>query len=109
MGDDLKDSLDEIDTDGSGRIDHTEFIAATITSKQYFKREVLWGAFRTFDKDGDGFITKAELKIMLQDEDTRITDRQIEQMVQEFDLDGDGNISWDEFSMMMIDEKNVSQ
>ena len=36
--------------------------------KQYLKKEVLWSAFRVFDKDGDGRITKQELAAILKEQ-----------------------------------------
>jgi calcium-dependent protein kinase len=95
---DLDALLRNIDSDGSGQIDFSEFIAATLTQKQYLKREVMWAAFRTFDLDGDGSITKAELKQVI---DSTMTDEDITAMISEVDLDGDGTIGFDEFCEMM--------
>jgi calcium-dependent protein kinase len=95
---DLDALLRNIDSDGSGQIDFSEFIAATLTQKQYLKREVMWAAFRTFDLDGDGHITKAELKQVI---DSTMTDEDITAMISEVDLDGDGTIGFDEFCEMM--------
>merc|ERR1719350_1941233 len=61
----LEDLLKHIDSDGSGAIDYSEFIAATIDRKTYMKRSVLWSAFQTFDSDGDGKITRDELMQVL--------------------------------------------
>merc|ERR1712166_788326 len=94
---DLEEIMKQVDSDGSGNIDYTEFIAATITSKQYAKREVMWAAFRTFDSDGDGMITKDELKVVLSDADDDVLSR----MIAEVDLNGDGTIDFDEFCDMM--------
>ncbi|CAE8595997.1 unnamed protein product [Polarella glacialis] len=96
--DDMIDILRNLDTDGSGNIDYTEFIAATLTKKQYLKREVMWAAFRVFDKDGDGTITKQELATILKEEGNM---SYVENMVKEVDLNGDGEISFDEFCAML--------
>jgi len=100
---DLQQTLKSLDTDGSGTIDYTEFIAATITTHQYLKREVLWSAFRAFDKDGDGQITREELRLMLGSTDNEV-EAQVAQMMKECDLDGSGGISWEEFIKMMEKE-----
>ncbi|CAJ1369303.1 unnamed protein product [Effrenium voratum] len=88
--------------DGSGRIDYTEFIAATLSQKQYLQKEVLWSAFRVFDKDGTGKITKQELGAILKEQ---ADGEAIRDMVSEVDLGGDGEISFDEFVTLM--EKGV--
>jgi len=102
---DLQTTLKALDTDGSGSVDYTEFIAATLSTQQYLKKEVLWSAFRTFDKDGDGKISKGELRSMVGGTDDKEgssgLEKQIEQMMKECDLDGDGEISWAEFYKMM--------
>jgi len=57
--------LDGIDTDQSGTINYTEFIAATMERNLYLKEEKLWSCFKMFDKDGSGKISAAELKDVL--------------------------------------------
>jgi len=95
--DDLQEIMRDLDTDGSGSIDYTEFIAATIEHRQYYTDEVLWAAFRTFDRDGDGQITREELRQVLGDNQEEL----IQSMIESDDVDGDGNISFDEFSQLM--------
>ncbi|CAE7257976.1 CPK2 [Symbiodinium sp. CCMP2592] len=55
------DILQAIDCNGSGSLDYTEFLAATLDQKVYMQRDVCWAAFRIFDLDGDGKITREEL------------------------------------------------
>lgn len=92
----------DIDSDGSGEIDWTEFIAAALDRKQYNKKEVLWSAFRRFDLDGDGFISKAELtKVMECQSGHHLSDKRLQDLMAEADEDGDGQISFEEFMHMM--------
>eukprot|EP00439_Symbiodinium_sp_Y106_P003873 s4241_g1.t1 len=98
LPDDIVQIVKNLDTDGSGNIDYTEFMAATLTKKQYLRREVMWAAFRVFDTNGDGVITKDELAKILKEEDNM---SYIEKMVQDVDLDSNGEISFDEFCKMM--------
>jgi calcium-dependent protein kinase len=46
--------MESIDTDGSGTIAYTEFIAATLDKSVYLKEEKLFQAFRMFDIDNSG-------------------------------------------------------
>mmetsp|Transcript_168031 Transcript_168031/g.297702 ORF Transcript_168031/g.297702 Transcript_168031/m.297702 type:complete len:499 (+) Transcript_168031:99-1595(+) len=111
LPEDLEESLRLIDTDGSGVIDYTEFIAATMSTKQYLKEEVVWSAFRTFDKDGDGKITRAELMSILKDDalTQEQLEGQIDQMMKEVDLNNDGSISYHEFLTMMQKDAGVGR
>ena len=49
------------DTDNSGSIDYTEFIAATLDAQTYLRDDYLRTAFDMFDKDGSGKIDKNEI------------------------------------------------
>jgi len=62
---DLQQILQDVDSDGSGVIHYTEFLAAALDKCVYAETDVCWAAFRVFDIDGDGVITKEELKQVL--------------------------------------------
>ena len=52
-------------------------------------------AFRVFDKDGDGFVSYPELKIVLKSLGEKLTDEEVAAMVKEADLNNDGRISYE--------------
>ena len=54
-------------------------------------------AFEFYDKDGDGYITKAEIGKLSKS----LTKEQIDKVFTRFDADGDGRISYAEFRKMM--------
>jgi calmodulin len=60
-------------------------------------------AFKVFDKDGNGFISAADLRRVLTNLGEKITDEEVEDMVREADTDGDGRINYEEFVKMMSD------
>jgi len=95
---DLGSILKALDTDGSGNIDYTEFIAASITQKQYSQKAVLWAAFRRFDLDGNGLISEKEMAAMIQDD---ASFKVAKELIKEADVDGDGQVSFDEFCKIM--------
>ena len=45
-------------------------------------------AFKTFDKDGNGFITADELRHAMTNLGEKLTDDEVEQMMKEADVDG---------------------
>lgn len=104
---DLAAVLEEVDTDGSGVLDYTEFLAATLDYKVYSQESIVWAAFRKFDVDNSGSIDKSELLSVLGDEQFKesismIGDHgRVAQMFDEIDANGDGIIDFDEFLAMV--------
>merc|ERR1712048_1011067 len=104
---DLQQMMDLIDTDGSGVIDYSEFMAATMDKRKYIQEDVCWQAFKTFDVDGSGTIDKEELmKLLGIDTVTNVmqveyTEKEVDQIMNEVDLNHDGKIDFDEFLAMM--------
>ena len=47
-------------------------------------------AFRVFDKDGNGFISAAELRHVMTNLGEKLTDEEVDEMIREADIDGDG-------------------
>merc|ERR1712118_57187 len=112
----LMEIMKEVDSDGSGVIDYTEFLAATLSRKQYMQEDIVWAAFRVFDLDGDGQITRAELAQALAgdvkdlEQAMHVNKDEIERIMREVDQDGDGQISFPEFfEMMKRKEKDEAQ
>ncbi|KAL4319338.1 hypothetical protein GQ457_18G011780 [Hibiscus cannabinus] len=56
--------------------------------------------FATFDKNGDGFITKQELGESLKNIRMLLTEKDVEEMVAKLDANGDGLIDFDEFRVL---------
>ena len=99
--------IDEIDLDGSGFIDLTEFVIATMNKKKLLSKDKLMAAFDMFDKDRSGAISANEIKDVLQQE-VDIPDENWNQLIEEVDQNGDGVISLDEFTTMMYQLLNKS-
>ena len=88
-----------IDADKNGRIDYTEFLAATLQKHTYLKKERLFEAFTVFDKDNSGHITKQELMEVLKTEKSQ--EKEIEAYIKAADKNGDGVIDYKEFLSLM--------
>ncbi len=59
---------------------------------------------KVFDKDGNGFISAAELRHVMTNLGEKLTDEEVDEMIKEADLDGDGMVNYEGWS---IDIENV--
>lgn len=86
-------NVDEIikncDTDKNGLIDYSEFLTAAVDWQEKLTRTIVESAFKAFDVDGNGSITKEELKEVLGGEQL-LDDDVWQELVQEVDTNGDG-------------------
>ena len=64
--------------------------------------EELIEAFKVFDRDGNGFISAAELRHVMTNLGEKLTDEEVDEMIREADVDGDGQINYEEFVKMMM-------
>ncbi len=58
-------------------------------------------AFAVFDVDKDGYITKSELRQVMNRLGESLTDEQLDAMIREADTDGDGKIDIKDFKSLM--------
>ncbi|XP_045786659.1 calmodulin-like protein 6 [Trifolium pratense] len=65
-----------------------------------FRKEELKKVFSTFDKNGDGFITKQDLKESLRNIRIFMNEKEIDDIVVKFDSNGDGLIDFEEFCLL---------
>jgi calmodulin len=126
----LQDMINEVDADGNGTIDFPEFLtlmARKMKDTDSAEEVRWWGggrwcrergrpvavflthpplqikeAFKVFDKDGNGFISAAELRHIMTNLGEKLTDEEVDEMIREADVDGDGQINYDEFVDMMM-------
>ena len=99
-------ALNKVDSNGNGTIEFSEFLSKMAGKMAYSPSEKdIYDAFRVFDKDGNGFISPAELRYVMTKMGQVITDEEVDQMIQEADLDGDGQVNYREFVKMMTSAK----
>eukprot|EP00928_Gymnodinium_smaydae_P078731 TRINITY_DN62820_c0_g1_i1.p1 TRINITY_DN62820_c0_g1~~TRINITY_DN62820_c0_g1_i1.p1 ORF type:complete len:546 (-),score=139.23 TRINITY_DN62820_c0_g1_i1:226-1863(-) len=101
--------MEAVDANQSGLIDYTEFIAAGMDRGLHLTEDACYAAFRVFDIDGDGRITKDELRTLFsggaEGECTPGTSQaladQVAETLRDADTDGDGTVSFDEFLSLL--------
>jgi len=103
----LEELIEEIDEDGSGAIEFAEF--AQLCAKFLVEdpdpetmRAELKQAFRLFDKEATGFITMDTFRSILAEVDPKLTDADLDQIIQEIDEDGSGTMDFEEFCELMM-------
>jgi calcium-dependent protein kinase len=61
----VKDILGDIDSNISGEIDYTEFLVACMNKEKMLSQKMINMAFRSFDLNGDGFVTRTEFQAVM--------------------------------------------
>uniref|UniRef100_A0A8R1XSG6 Calmodulin n=1 Tax=Onchocerca volvulus TaxID=6282 RepID=A0A8R1XSG6_ONCVO len=56
-------------------------------------------ASQVFDKDGNGFISAAELRHVMTNLGEKLTDEEVDEMIREADIDGDGQVNYEVLAM----------
>jgi len=88
-----------LDVDRNGKVDYTEFIAATLQKANYLRNDRLLEAFLNFDKDKSGKISKEELLQALKANKSQ--EKEIEKFIKAVDKNNDGKIDYNEFLLLM--------
>ncbi|XVE57391.1 hypothetical protein DITRI_Ditri04bG0087300 [Diplodiscus trichospermus] len=100
--DQLEALIQKADTNSNGLVEFSEFVALVapelLTEKSPYSEEQLKQLFKMFDRDGNGFITAAELAHSMAKLGHALTVEELTGMIKEADTDGDGRISFEEFS-----------
>ena len=55
-----------------------------------------------FDRDGNGFISAAELRHVMTNLGEKLTDEEVDEMIREADVDGDGQINYEESALRIL-------
>ena len=94
--------ITDLDKNKSGNIDFEEFLdmmTARMSDKD--TREDIAKVFRLFDDDETGKISFRNLKRVAKELGEKMTDEELQEMIDEADMDGDGEVSQDEFLRIM--------
>jgi len=110
LGPDIDDILKGLDSDESGEIDYSEFLAAAMGRRAYQQYDILWQVFRQFDINRSGAITKDDLTFILSGGQTKTFETaiglqkdEIDHIMAKHDTDKSGDIDFDEFMVLIKD------
>merc|ERR1719275_320756 len=97
-----KKMISDVDDDGSGTIGYEEFLKM-MTHKILNRdpKDEILKAFRLFDDDETGKISFKNLKRVAKELGERMTDEELQEMIDEADRDGDGEVNEEEFLRIM--------
>ena len=99
----LQKMINDVDQDGSGKIEFKVFLELFVKKmKDPDTEEDLIEAFKIFDKNGNGIISAAELRLVMTTVGDRLTEEEADEMIREADTDGDGYINYYEFIKIMM-------
>jgi len=97
-----------MDGNNDGSIDFREYVIKMAKwMNSVDKEEETQKAFAVFDKDGDGYISAAELRNIMTNLGEKLTDEEADEIIRASDQDGDGQINYNEFVKMMMPAKHT--
>jgi Ca2+-binding EF-hand superfamily protein len=82
--------FNRLDVDKDGTINFEEFMAIAPNNRL---RSSIKGAFERLDNDGDGYITKSEMRKAFQRVGQFISEKELNEIYKSFDIDSDGKIN----------------
>ncbi|XP_004236098.1 probable calcium-binding protein CML15 [Solanum lycopersicum] len=104
-GDQIHVLLAKMDSNGNGSVEFDELVNAItpdlINEQVLVSQGQLLEVFQSFDRDGNGYITLAELAGSMAKMGQPLSYRELTEMIKEADVDGDGVISFNEFATVM--------
>lgn len=93
--------ISSVDGDDNGAIDFDEFLVL-MKSRPKDPDQELRNAFKVFDTDNSGSISRSELKNLMINLGQSLTDNEVDEMMKMVDTNNDGEISFEEFKTMMV-------
>ncbi|XP_017775573.1 PREDICTED: calcium-binding protein E63-1 [Nicrophorus vespilloides] len=105
----LEDLVRTASTTGNELLDETEFLQWVRKIQDLRPEEAtddhqkdLMAAFRVFDLDQNGYITRDELKTAMETIGEQVTEQQLSDFITMADTDKDGKINYEEFARLLL-------
>lgn len=109
----LSELFETLDADRSGAIDYSEFMAAAIDRKIFFREDLCLQVFGALDRDASGTISIQELFQLLKAADpedllgNELRDEVME-LLDRYDSDRDGELNFKEFMALLTQNREGS-
>lgn len=103
----LKNTMETLDSDGDGNVGFTEFISYVAWSRHTRKEEVIEEAFRNVDRDDDGLISKKEVREALVSLGVVPNEASLEDIVPATGKGQDGTLNLEEFRQIFHNKDNA--
>lgn len=98
----LQEMINEVNADGSGMIDFSEFLTmCSRKMKDTDSEEDLMEAFSVFDKEGRGVLSTSELRHVMSQLGEKLTDEELEEMVEGSSVSEGEEVKYLEFVRLM--------
>jgi len=98
----LQRMMKQVDDNGDNEIDFDEFLVLMSSNKTSTDPDSeLLAAFAVFDEDNSGSISRKEMKKLMKKLGQKLSDEELDAMMEEVDTDNDGQIDFEEFKSMM--------
>ena len=95
--------MNNVDYHGNGKINYSEFLAATVSVRQVLTEEKLYALFKHFDTDNSDFITPDNIREAFHQNGRALSDVQTRKIMQDHDVMGDGRLSFGEFKAIFFE------
>lgn len=106
-GPQLNSIVNELDYEGNGKINYSEFLSATIDHHKFLTEQRLHGIFHQFDVEGSDKLTASNLQDAFQKLGQNLSMEEIERIIKKHDLNGDGCLDFEEFKVMFHEDENM--
>jgi len=95
----IKEIWNGLDFHIDGKVNYTEFLAATISSVEFFKEEKIWSAFKYFDGENKGYITCESMINALKQDNLTVNEAGLKSMFDK--LNKKKKVNFEEFKNML--------
>lgn len=99
----ISNMMEELDSYGNGKINYSEFLAATVDVSTFLTEEKMMSVFAMFDTDGSGKITETNMTNAFSKLGMEVPKEEVHAIMLAHDLKSDGVLSLEEFKSIFSD------